>query len=607
MATTVNKDSYTARYEIWSYPFKTFHPVVDLKNPENGEKNLPPSDVYGDPVQITNATGVSFSRTKQSVNDTASFTIYGPVSASCFKGNWIIIKGFGGNHALSLNGAAQFVGQIERLNISYSTDQRGKISQNTTVIIRSWAYVLRSFVKLDAFSLAQLEPPGTQENVSTLQKLTPKSSIKSLIDFCARAFNPFQFATAVLQLVGAAQQKFVNDHGSEYIDAKTLKLPDVALAMPAIPNTLCDLVATKDIDCKNALSTGFLDVIAGVNISPDQNPNNGEYNEAIIFNNVDELLDFEGMYEPNVSRPKLTDVASILLAGNSAWQAIDDHMDHISNEMFADFYVIGEADAKQSLFQPFITIRDKPFATKDQRSDKSPTKSQWSNFDDITKIIIPANSVIGINLTDSFLNSPNYIRFQYNSVFMIPASVISNAAIKSTLRNADTMSRFGGSSMITNLDYIFYGLDDKDHQPANAGNNNSKALKKISNYNLEENFSIDLSKMTDCWYGQDYMYPSGSLVLIDNNFIFNVGVNIQFDIGKNTFIAHIDGFSKTYSIDSKGKHSTRTIINFSKLCWIDPGFKIITFVPPSLILDLYASDSSETQNTENTLHRGENT
>lgn len=568
----MTQGSFSVRYEIWAYPFNSFYP-------QSGEAYSTPEEIYGDPVEVENARGLNFTRSKNSVNDSASFDIYGPLDKSCFKGSWVVIYSFGGDHDLEDKRVIQFFGQIEKLNISYSADGRGKVSQNSQVIVRSWAYLLKCFVKLDQFALYQLSSKGETAPTTFFQELSKKTDT-DFLKFASSTFSPFGFGKAVLSLIGAMQQES-NAKDESYIDYFKMKLPTVALSLPSIPFEICkNLIYNQGVEYNNPLSTGFMEYAAGVNTSPDNYIK--DYESAVFLYPANTWQDFQDAYDEDIDRPRISDVAVIFMSGDSAWDMLTKHTDHASCEVFADFFVTLN-DSGEALIQPYIIVRDKPYATKYQISNLDRLlSSKWSTFDDLITMEIPPDSIIGISISDSFASSPNFIRIQYNNSSMISEAEITRSAFDSTRRQADEMSRYGGQAMYLDSPYITYDMEE----PALA-NPSAKDVKKKDPTATVTDYAKDLSAMNYCWYGQSYMYPDATLTLIDNNFIFNVGINLRFSIGGNTFVGHIESFSKSYSVSSVGGHSTRTTVQLSKLCLRQTTGDLLP-IPPKLILDLYS-------------------
>lgn len=536
------------RWQVDIYPYKTFYPQPDESDS---------SDVFGDMVTVsTGIVGISLSRSKSSVNDICTIDLYGPINKAFFKGNWVIIRSLHGNPDFAINGFPQFFGQIEGLSTSYTVGGNGKIIQSSSITVRSWAFILRTPVKFDQFAMSQLKREDAVGLAKTVSSVSKDVTPEKLADMITKAANPFEFGVIILSLIGGIN-KVGQDNTGDYLDFISGQLPEVALTAPRIHPGLYNTILPNISGQKGTDFPSFLAYIGGV--APSQGAN---YLNEGYFMNMDKYEDYKTFFSNPKDRPVNTGFAPVLLHGESAWDLLDQMTDSVCNEMFADFFCINDDDL--IYIKPFVTVRDKPFALKRQiKALDGQLNSKWSSYDDVQRTTIDASQILGIQLSDSFLDSPNFIRVQYNNSELTNDYSKVHAALSSTIRKKDEMSRYGGQAI-----YPFTSFVDLEGK-------------------LIDNWYADLAALMHLWHGLKYKMPDMRLSLKDLAIPFTVGTNLEFELNGITYVGHIESFAKSYRIMETGAHMSSTSISLSRVVIVNKDDKMLDFMPPEYILDLF--------------------
>jgi hypothetical protein len=456
------------RWLVDVYPYKSFYPQAgDAKS----------TSAFADKKSISlGIVGISFSRSKSSVNDVCTIECYGVLDKSLFKGNWLIVKSLYGNNIDNPVGFPQFFGQIENVSVSYSVGGNGKIVQTSSITARSWSFILRSPVKYDQFAMSQIRNEDSVAVAKIIANNDPEISSEDLEKYVTQAVNPFQFGATILAFIGGIDRTGQEQDG-EYLDFVTGKLPDVALTTPAIHPDIFDSLVPINSNSKLNKFPAFMNYIAGVYQSSSLDFSRG------FFLDADLLKTYRTSFKDPGDRPAITNFASILLNGDSAWDILENMTDAVANEMFADFFcVLDENNGEKAVkISPFVMVRDRPFALKRQLDElEGKIKSKWSVYDEVPRITIQASQILSIQISDSFLSSPNFIRVQYNNSELRNDAVAASAALSSTIRKPDEMSRYGGQPI-----YPFTSFVDIEGK-------------------LLDIWYADLAAMLYNWHGQKY-------------------------------------------------------------------------------------------------------
>lgn len=549
------------RWQVDVYPYKTFYP-----QPRESED----SDVFDTAVTVSEGIqGISLSRSKTSVNDTCTIDLYGPINKAFFKGNWVIIRSkYGKNADKEKNGFPQFFGQIEHLVSGYFVNSNGKISQSSTITIRSWAFVLRSPVKFDQFAMSQLDRKDAVGLAKIAASVNKNISPEKLADLITKAANPFEFGAIILSLIGGID-KLGQESTGKYINFISGELPTVSLTTPRVHSGLFKVLIPNVPERQESNVSSFLSYISGISTAASSSFLTNGY-----FQSLDEFDSFTKTYINPEDRPINTGFAPILLNGDSAWDLLEQMTDVVCNELLADFYCVKRTDGLIWI-KPFVTVRDKPYAMKRQIDAlEGELNSKWSSYDNVPRITIDASQILSLQLSDSFIDSPNFIRVQYNNSELANEYIKATAALSSTIRKKDAMARYGGQAI-----YPFTSFVDLQGS-------------------FMDYWYSDLAAMIHIWQGLKYKMPDMRLSIKDLAVCFTVGTNLQFEIAGVTYVGHIESFAKSYRVGENGSHTSSTSLSLSRVVIVNKQDGLLDFMPPEYILDLFNRKPVVDQNRE---------
>jgi hypothetical protein len=555
---TKKTESSELRWQIAVYAYGSYYP-------QQGESKEPAKAFDAPTIVNEGITEISFARSKGSVGDMCTISIFGPVPVEFFKGNWLIVSSLHTQDNKFKDGVPEFFGQIENLSVTYNMSGTGNIQQSSTITVRSWAFILRTPVKLDAYSLATIGRDDAVGVAKRVQEYT-QATAKQVAELLSKSVNPFSFGGVALALIGALDLKG-KTATEPYINFKEIKLPDVALTAPALPPGILQKILNLENspNSTRAFSSGAIEYVAGVRVDSTASP------ELTIptgfFPSTEEYKRFRDSYKIPTDRPMLTNYAPILLKGDSVFGMMQEMADPFANEFFADFYCI--ADGNKMLIQPFIALRDKPFAlAKYKKQIDKGFKSAWSTYDDLPRIEILEHQITSFRIDDSFLDAPNFIRIMYSNNDMGIALENVRAAMESTFRDADAMSRYGGQSLYPTTSYI----------------------KTDGSY--VESWYLDFGAMIYLWHALKYRLPDMTMNIRDLGTPLIVGMNVTFTIAGTTFVGHLEGFSKSYTINpATGKHQTAASLRIARLCVVEKVGGELDFIAPELIQDIFKQNT----------------
>jgi hypothetical protein len=531
--------------------------------------------------------GISVSRSKASIQSTASISIVGELNAAYTVGNWVIIKSKVGKFKEKSDeksafkdvsplkeGIIRFIGQITTIQNSYSVDGSGLLVKRATVHIREWSSLLNIPVRIDAYSVSSYTNQ-TQEalgrlsfvdgNVSKVNYVQPRNI--QFQKLAQQLIDPFVGAGLVLSIIGGLNTDSQTGASlgvdlGEY--QKVVSMSRLTSRMPSLPQELLDyLELPKTTQTNNAFATGFTNTLLGVmyaNSSFEGSKSGAldgygkEERDPKSFNGYfNSYSQLKSMFSNYQDRPVKSNFFSSLGKGASAWSLIQEHIDTTINEAFTDiWYFKTESGATTSL--PMIILRDKPFALKTFLTDPDNQikHTKWTAFDDLPRVFVDDVMIQSVSTTNSFFTSPNFIEPQLqtgevgSSRTDDPTTILTTAVHR--IIDDGAINRFGTIEHYWNTVY------------------SAPTAKTSESGTVYVPWFEDTKKLMYYWHALSYRFGDASLTLKDNDLPIMVGCNLSFPMGKNVLCGHVESVSWSFSIGMDGSASTTTNVQLSYLC-----------------------------------------
>ncbi len=572
---------------------------------------------------------ISFSRSKSTVQSTASIEIVGSLSQEYRIGNWLLVKSKVGafkkadEPSLSGEGIVRFIGQIVDVTTTYSKSESGLFHRRSNVIVREWSGILHCPVRLE-FGAA--EQAALQSNKTDLQLESIKKASKNngnMIQIAQSVFDPFDYVRLILAFVGFFGSSFEGT-GPDFSDPKNKALMPIAkeisrtaLNLPHIPKKLLTYLGMNDVSPDQAFTSngGFAGLILGVN--------NGTESITKTYRTKKPGKTFDGrfasfpglqeIYKNYKDRPKTTGMLSDFAQGRGAWDLLKARCDSEFNECFTDIWYFGssetevttsfsstniftpseqvtgkETDIIDSIItdddsiasftpqspiyaKPVLIVRDKPFAMAKYLKLIDIKGSQWSTLDNVPRVHLNNTYIKSINVKSTFYNSPNYIQPSIANDVTTDTFASKNLLLLFALRTVrPEMNRFGGIQHFPQTPYIGQNTSDED---------------------IATEWFKDASKIQYLWHSLNYRYLSGTINIKDNDTAFMVGCNVVFNLRNGLRLcAHVESLNWSFSIAPDGQVSNDCQIGFSYMCRVmdDDSLDFISGVD---INDLFANNS----------------
>jgi len=541
------------------------------------EVNFPPHDInslFKELPKVSIMSGIlsiQIHRSKDNPYGTTNINFFGKLPKEVFPGNWVLIRSYNGVQSPK-DGVVRFFGQIFSMKPSYSVTQAGGLTQYTSINVREWSFILSTPIRYDSYAQLNLITDNYLRFLGEATTLA-KTDFKELTaDMSATILDPFQFAATALKWIGALSKKGLEDiqKGDTYADnfakvkLEDFKLPDIALLMPKVPKNLLLDLGVPEADVNKPFAGDFVIQQFGVNT---KDASDGFDSAIGVF---DDKQSFYDTFEIATKRPLYSNILPVFVTGQSCWDIIQQSCDTFVNEIFTDLVFYQEGNKIQT--RPLLVFRDKPFLMRhcnEAETEKIGAKgSNWSYYDNLPRIDIPAETIERVDFDVTISSSPNYIRTQY-----VPDGALTNpllkveADVKGTLRLPAEMLRYGGQTLYVQTPYI---------------NVNSGFL---------PDWYKDLALLNVYWHGMLYRMPSCQLIIRDTNICLTVGFNVRFSFGGHYYVGHLTNYSITYSRNSEGTHRTTTVLNLERLVMEDPAFegKNLTYIPEGLLRDIFDS------------------
>lgn len=542
---------------------------------------------------------VVINRSKSNPDSDCSFIVVGPLSPVFVVGNWVIVSSAQQEgSSKSLRSVIKFIGQIETIDISYSTASDGNVITRTNVTLREWSTILTSRLVFDARSVARSIKEQGGISAAALLSVGDGSQnnkqIETLDDLMADSFDPFETAHVVLRLMGMIS---AGDALEKAKKADPL-FSSLAVAPPKVPPAVLSRLdmqssgggglssfvssvtessfddflnsTTGSGETQGAYANGFVTVSTGVQKRSVNNDGkwNGVFKDTSIKDyNAGNKKD----YQKRPFKIRSLSVLQQLQVRFTAWQLLQQFCDPAVNEVYTDlWHEYKNGDPTESIVaKPVIVVRDKPFALKqivgnvdnefpyENSEAKDGIVANFTFYDDLPRVRIDKSSIMNINVKNTFLTSPNYIKVNYSSSTLSDDQSYAISTVKSILRLDPEQQRFGG------LEYEptaqFTGADPSSTSPDASSNKPNQSFEK---------WFVAVSEISRCWYAYQYRMGVGSITVKDDNYAISVGFNVQFQVGYFTLVGHVEGMTQEFTIDPAGNEISMMQIQLSRIVYV---------------------------------------
>lgn len=541
---------------------------------------------------------IGISRSKASVQNTASIEVVGDLHPAYSIGNWIVIKSKVGKFIEKdekftevsplKEGLIRFIGQITTIENNYSVQGSGLLTKRATVHIREWSSLLNIPVRIDANSISSYfnQTPEVLGRLNFIRASQNKPTV-NIAELAQKLIDPFVGAGMVLSIIGGLNTDAETGANlgadlGEY--EKVIGISRLTSRMPSLPQPLLEyLELPESTKSDNAFATGFTNTLLGVmyaNSTFEASKagaleNYGkEQRDPKSFNGYFKSYgQLKSMFSNYQDRPVKSNFLSSLGQGSSAWSLIQEHIDTTINEAFTDiWYFKTESGATTSL--PMIVLRDKPFALKAFLTDPENQikHTKWTAFDDLPRVFVDDLMIQSVSTTNSFFTSPNFIMPQLqtgevgSSRSDDPTTVLTTAVHR--IIDEGAINRFGTIEHYWNTVYS-----------APTSKSSEKGTVYIPWFE-------DTKKLMYYWHALSYRFGDARLLIKDNNLPIMVGCNMSFPMGKNVLCGHVESVSWSFSIGMDGAASTSTNVQLSYLCKVKEDGEL-TLIGPAGFTDLF--------------------
>jgi hypothetical protein len=560
-----------------------------------GDGSFPEPDPDGEAVILTGVTAISFNRKKGAPDNFMRFVIRGPVDRSVVLGSWVVLRSTANLMAqegeaeipsltkIAALGVPRFIGMITDMSISYTKDpSTGLLSQQTTVMVRSWGAMLMAAIRFDDLSIIHAAQPEAALGMIANSALT-KEAMNRLHEV---VLNPFEYVHLIFQLIGVTNTSVTYSKIEEFQD---LKLSDVSVRMPAIPKALLTSIGLDGVDNKDPFTSGFVSIVTGTQTKAAHNDGSwdGLFGEDEISNSwvtsggiggpsvlsslkeiTSSLLSGPIMNPKPKNRPNTFGMQLLFTQGFSAWELASQYSDPEFNELFTDIWYELSSDKKRIIAKPVIVLRDKPFALRSLFDAKpSLSSAEWTKYDDLPRIRIPAEFIQSFSMNPTTAGSFNYIRLEYTGGLLKSGAESTLSRAYGTVRSRKKeILRFGGMEYFPQVQFIGQDFNKGSLDPTSIATQ-SQALGDLDFTGGADNSAwfIQVRDMLDIWWGEYYKTPTGSLSIKDCNLPLAVGMNIIFRIGDMDLVGHVNSLNFDFSVQNTGLESTSVTISLDRI------------------------------------------
>lgn len=613
--TTIRKkfESVRTRYAIELFPFESVYPdssdfaskpstiIMSKKDIaahdeeiEKQKKNASSKEVDSKTTLVAGAlSSLRFGRSKSTVDAQCTFTLEDSIDG-VVPGTWVLITSSSTDKDGKPRRLVRFIGQIYAVEPSYYVQSNALIVTRITVYVRSWSAALMAPVRYDINSIVNSLPGNTATTaaaglVHALGAIGQGISYEELSKISIKAYSAYELVHLILKLIGAISQ---SDQLGAISSLGDVKLPDVALAMPSIPKALLERLGVK-ANPASAYSSGFVDVITGTQkvgvnndgtwdgvfgastgapaisqaplplkaVTPSKPSNNASYS----------IEDFKNSFDKDpADRPMTLGLASLVSTGQSAWTMINQHCEPSINEFFTDivYQPVGENDIAA---KPVIIARDKPFLLKKLKDESSADLSSFTLYDDLPRVYLDNVYITNFKMSSTFINSPNFIRTNYQSQVLENESAKALSQVYGTERLDPEMRRFGGQEMFTETQFLSKDIIDG----------------RRADVDFKDWFT-KIKEIIKSWHSYNYKTPSGTLMLEDDNIPLTVGFNVQFEIGNFTLVGHVESYDLNFQVDQSGNHISTTQVKLSRIVQVIDGK--LDYINPDALNNLFSTE-----------------
>ena len=544
------------RWEIELFPFSTIYPE------ERGGKSGTPEVIK---VGIQN---VRISRSKTTPTGNCSFMIVGKPPDSCFPGTWMIAATASFESAGKERKLSRFIGQIYDMTVDYVTiPDSGIVQARSTFFCREWSSMLEMPVRYDLNSIAQSQAKNSSTggvsnfSISGAVKKSEMSNGK-YVDIIEKSFSAYELTHLILKLIGAIGE---NDSINSIKALGDIKLSEVSLRMPSVPQSLLDRLNLKGAKANSPFTSGFCRIITGVQKNPVNNK--GDFNGIWGRESPSVQSYADGMDKNPKDRPITLGLAPLASLGDSAWNLITQHCDPAINEFFTDMLYEQGTNPSDIVGRPVVFARDKPFLMKRFKDSVPTSLGSWTVYDNLPRIYIDNVYIDSFSIKNTILNSPNFIRMNFNPQTMKSEIGPAIAQLEQT-QLAPEMDRFGGQEHFVETQFMPNSV--KDGKPLDL----KEWFKKIRSIAV-------------FWHAYNYRMASGSIRLRDDNIPITVGMNVQFPMGEFQIVGHVESIEISGTVSENGQYQTSTTVQISRVVQSINGR--LEFIAPNAMSNLMAS------------------
>lgn len=506
------------------------------------------ADKPGSDVLKKGVVGISFSRSKQSPNGDCSLTFVGPLPRSVVVGTWVVVSTTIGNSKGTPT--PRFFGQIYAVESSYMTAPSGLLTVRHDVRIREWS---SSFTTLVQFSPTSIEnafkkdASGVLATLSTVGVASGNEHLSSakIHEIMSASLNPYKMGQAILVIVGAISALDL----SPDVDAiKLTKYSEVSTTMPSIPRVVLDrfgidqsVSPSQPFAPVTLGKRGLVDVVTGNQTEAFKN--DGSWDGVF---DKDGVAAYKALFDPNApGKPGTSSMFTLTQCKFSVWDLLNRFLEPVVNETFTDFYYERLGDGSIAV-RPVVVVRDKPFLM-DELKDKVESigyklASKWTRYEDVPRVRVGAENIIGLKIHNTFINSPNYIIPDLTADFLKKDHTRNLAIATGVLDIKRFQRRWGGQADNATLSYL---------------TDNGVAI---------EEYYQGTAALLAAWHSFGYRMGTGTLIVKPGNLAISLGMNVQFNMGGDVdFVGHVESISGHMSIDENGTATSMLQIGLQRI------------------------------------------
>lgn len=531
---------------------------------------------------------INISRSKSSIQNSATIQVVGELNAAYCIGNWVIIKSKVGkfkdpDKVSSLNeGIIRFIGQITTIESRYATTPSGLLVKQFSVHIREWSSLLNIPIKLDAYSFMEywLNTPAALARAELLgaalkKEIGEKISSANIVELTAQLIDPFLSVKLILSLVGALNDKSAKVGnvseipGADEQIKKVFSIARLTSRMPHIPEPLLKYLGLKDATASEAFSTGFLKILTGVMY--DDGSLASKKKEALdgygksqtdkqsfngYFKGFDKLID---MFVEPKDRPVSTNFLESLSRGAPTWSLITEKIDTSVHECFTDIWYFKDGDKITSY--PVLVARDKPYILKSFFREANIKTTKWTTFDDVPRVFADSHLIMSLSASNTFFSTANFVFPQIvGSQVGYPKQdnpTILETIARSRIIDDASINRFGTQQFFWETQYAFTRFPDPNFVGPMKPDQGSNIM-----------WFDEVKKLIYYWNCLGYRFGQAKISLKDNNLPIMVGCNLSFPFGDNLLCGQVESVVWTFNIQLDGTASTTTNVELSYLCQV---------------------------------------